>query len=474
VASFNLKKVRIYMPKIKTHEKFLIQLNKVNPNVEVKSIYKNAFEKVLCKCKLDGYEWFATPSNLTNISNPTGCPLCSNSIVKSGINDIWTLKPEIAKLLLNPQDGYMYHPYTKKKLQWVCPECKNIVTKSGDRVSSNGLVCGRCSDGISYPNKFMYNVLLQSKIEFNSEKSFNWCTFVFKNKKRTGRYDFYFEKNYKKYIIEMDGGFHYKNNLHNGQTKEESLYLDREKDRLATENGIKVIRIDSSISTLDYLKVNILQSDLSKIIDLNKINWDECNTNSLKSNVIIACNYWNSGIHNTTQIGSLMNLNRITIVRYLTKCASSGLCDYLNKNTMKQSANEARKKQVVPVICITTGEEFPSIEDAKRKYNAFNIRLCCLNKRQHSGQLNNGIRLRWKFKNKLLNEFNKGVPISVNQYTLDNQFIQNYKSIRQATALTNINKKSISQCCKGKQKTAGGYIWTYTKELTDKNTEKVS
>ena len=45
------------------------------------------------------------------------------------------------------------------------------------------------------------------------------------------------------------------------------------------------------------------------------------------------------------------------------------------------------------------------------------------------------------------------------QYTLDGQFVAEYSSIIEAEKQTGI--RHICCCCKGKRKTAGGYIWRY-------------
>jgi hypothetical protein len=55
--------------------------------------------------------------------------------------------------------------------------------------------------------------------------------------------------------------------------------------------------------------------------------------------------------------------------------------------------------------------------------------------------------------------------LSVNQYTDEDEFIKTYESVEEASRQTNINGGSISLVCKGKRKTAGGFIWKYTNEL---------
>lgn len=47
------------------------------------------------------------------------------------------------------------------------------------------------------------------------------------------------------------------------------------------------------------------------------------------------------------------------------------------------------------------------------------------------------------------------------QYTKGGQFIKEYPSITEAGRNTGINYSSICQCCLGKRKSAGGYIWKY-------------
>ena len=39
--------------------------------------------------------------------------------------------------------------------------------------------------------------------------------------------------------------------------------------------------------------------------------------------------------------------------------------------------------------------------------------------------------------------------------------VREYESARQAARDTGVNASSITQCCKGKQKSAGGFIWKY-------------
>jgi len=58
---------------------------------------------------------------------------------------------------------------------------------------------------------------------------------------------------------------------------------------------------------------------------------------------------------------------------------------------------------------------------------------------------------------------NKGLPVS--QYTLDGDFIATYPSAKRAAELVPAaNRGYITQCCKGKRVSSGGFLWTYEGE----------
>lgn len=62
------------MPKRKTHEEFIEEMKIVNPNIEILGKYVNNKVKILCKCKIDKYEWESKPNSLLN---GHGCPKCA-------------------------------------------------------------------------------------------------------------------------------------------------------------------------------------------------------------------------------------------------------------------------------------------------------------------------------------------------------------------------------------------------------------
>lgn len=62
------------MAKKKTHEEYINEVTRKNPNIEVIGIYQGTDTAILHKCKLDNHEWMATPHNILRGS---GCPKCA-------------------------------------------------------------------------------------------------------------------------------------------------------------------------------------------------------------------------------------------------------------------------------------------------------------------------------------------------------------------------------------------------------------
>lgn len=61
--------------------------------------------------------------------------------------------------------------------------------------------------------------------------------------------------------------------------------------------------------------------------------------------------------------------------------------------------------------------------------------------------------------------YKKGRPVL--QYDLKGNFIKEWDKIVDASKIINLHPTSVLFCCKGKQKTAGGFIWKYKTEITN-------
>ena len=67
----------------------------------------------------------------------------------------------------------------------------------------------------------------------------------------------------------------------------------------------------------------------------------------------------------------------------------------------------------------------------------------------------------WCYKGNPKHKFVKQCYSQVNQYTLNGIYLKTFISLSDAQKATGIELHNISECCRGKSKTAGGYIWKY-------------
>lgn len=339
-----------------------------------------------------------TPTSFIYRGSRCYCENPSISRVIPGFNDIHTTRPDVEEWMHNKEDAYKYSMSSKEKILWDCPDCKNTFEERICNVNSNRLSCPFCSDGISYPNKFMYNSLYQIKDDLDFlEREYNpdWCKFEFKGNKRCGKYDVYFGINSQRYIVEMDGGLGHGNKVHTNSllSQDELLQIDLIKDKLAEEHCIKVIRIDCNYKTDDryaYILNNVLNSNLKDIIDLSKIDFDLSNKNSTDSLIVKAGELWNQGL-TAGQIRKELKIGEGTVTSYLKTASEIGVCDY---SVEKSKARSKYRK----VYCTTIDIVFESITSAAKTYdtNRDGINKCCKGIKKYSGMLN-GVPLQWMY-----------------------------------------------------------------------------
>lgn len=311
------------MSKKLTHKEFIEKLkiqNKhfANGKFNIIGEYVNSVTKINCECCL-GHLWSVTPAHL--LHDGCGCPYCCGNAIWRGFNDLWTTRPDVAKLLKNHNDGYKFGQHSNQKVEFICPKCSCVVIKSINDVSRQGLSCSMCADGVSYPNKFGRSLLKQLPIEdFKCEYSPKWA--------HPYRYDNYFKYKGQSYILEMDGAFHFEEKPYSKLSLDERIRIDDIKTEIATKHGVIVMHIDCRISKFDYIKKSILQSGLSQLFDLSSIDWNLCDKISCNSLVKTACDLYASGIHSTTMIGKILCISSKATLDYLKRGTRVGWCNY--------------------------------------------------------------------------------------------------------------------------------------------------
>ena len=277
-------------------------------------------------------------SEYGNIFN---CPCCGTGgkIVVKGINDIATVRPDLVKYFVNIEDAYTHSIGSQDKVLVKCPICKNEQYITPHNLGRQGFSCSKCSDKISFPNKFLNSFCQQLKElklikEFKTEKEFKWSN----NRK----YDFYITlNNSKTLIIEAHGEQHCTNSFKNSKrTLQEEQRNDAEKCWLAYKNGIdNYIQLDCRKSDLNFIKNNILNNKLlNTLFNFKEINWDKCREFAEKNILKEVCDYWNKkgDFITTGKVSKNFGLSKTTIIKYLKIGNEIGLCNYNPKKQNKK------------------------------------------------------------------------------------------------------------------------------------------
>jgi DNA-binding MarR family transcriptional regulator/ribosomal protein S27E/very-short-patch-repair endonuclease len=296
--------------------------------------------------------------------------------------------PDLVKYFVNKEDSYNYSFGSSERIPLHCPDCgheKKIIISD---LNHHGFSCPICSkDGYSYPEKLLTFILSNLNIKFETQKSFKWS-----NKKK---YDFYIPSS--NMIIETHGLQHYENIYRPLQKEQEN---DKFKEQLAKENGIEYyVILDCRKSELEWIKENIIKSELLNLLNFNKddIDWIECHKSSLKNLIKTACQLWNNGIKSVKEISKELKISSSTITRYLKQGAELGWCNYDPKEEMRKK-NILRRR---PVICLTTNEIFASLKEAKEKYNIKSSLISSSGNKKSIGKHPiTGEKLRWAYYNK--------------------------------------------------------------------------
>lgn len=317
-----------------------------------------------------------------------GCSCCSGKTVVPEINSIWAKASWMMKWI-SEEDAKGYTPQSGKKIKIKCPDCgrvKNIRISSIYRRKSISCSCG---DGFSYPSKIMNSILNQLNISFEQEYSPKYLVMIEKGKRCQKRSDFYLPDY--NLIIEVDGGIGHKGGIVHGKsnkTIDELIKIDKWKEKQHNLYGIRTIRIDCHESDIEYIKNKILNSELSKIFELNEIDWDRCEEFALKNIVKEVCIFWKEvkDLNLTTaNLSSIFGYSRTTIINYLKRGDRLGWCSYSGD----REAIKSTKRKSKPVYMYGIKGEFmgrfESIHDLERaseslfgiSLNSPSISQCC-------------------------------------------------------------------------------------------------
>jgi hypothetical protein len=458
---------------IKNNREYLLKEYSLKNEKEPKYINKSTGAMCTWNCLTCKSEYEMGVSHRTNGGN--NCPFCRGLRVNN-TNCLWTKNPTISSLLLNNKDGYNVTESSAKKLKFKCPNCNYVDSKCISNVVSQGFSCNRCSDGISYPEKFVTCLLNQLKVEYEREKVFSWSNFPQQGQGCvTGRriYDF-FLPDYN-CIIETHGEQHYRETFSSfksirTKTLEDQIDNDKFKQQLAKDNGIKnYIVIDCYKSEKDYIKESIENSLIAQLFDLNIVNWVECDAWAVKSMVKEVCEYWEKNDVSLNEVAEHFKIKRGTLWRYLSKGAELNWCDYV---PIKGGAN---KKSVVQLTL--NGEFIKEWSSARSAAIELEINLTGVTD-VIKGRLRTSGGFKWVLKEKYnpTEELKKGRETNniygrkkIVQLTLDDRYVETWEGTRDAERHTGVYRNYILKVLKKEREQTGGYKWLYAEEYYKEN-----
>lgn len=120
----------------------------LNGKLRPDMVLPSSGDKVQWLCPKCGYTYPAAPSKRTR-EKPTGCPVCANRIIIQGINDLATVRPDLAaewhiekNIDLSPTQ---IAPNYSKKVWWKCSKCSYEYEKTPNKRVSSGQGCKECS-----------------------------------------------------------------------------------------------------------------------------------------------------------------------------------------------------------------------------------------------------------------------------------------------------------------------------------------
>lgn len=370
-----------------TEKDFLEDLNKLSPNIELFGRYRSLSTHTDFRCKTCGNIWNAPPNRLvpqTSKTKPTGCPVCSRKAIgppPKYLNSIWA-NDRYRKEWAPYFDEDFMKTHTIQSCEYVeikCPDCGKIKRTKISNLAHRGFRCS-CNRKTSYPNKFVYAVLDQLGIEYESEYNREWSKMM--------RYDIAIPS--LSLIIENHGIQHYKDGIFSNRTLEENQETDRVKKELALSNGfINYVILDCQKAEAGWIKKSIMESRLPKLLKLSEsdVDWDKADAFACGNTIREICEDWEVDF----------DIERVSASFHISK---SAVQDYLLVGHKYNWCSYDPKWHFRPVFSPELNRRFGAMYSASTKYGVkcSDILCCCEGKKESAGtDPQTGLPLTWRY-----------------------------------------------------------------------------
>lgn len=227
----------------KTHDQYVNELAKTNPNIEVVDCYDGSMTKILHRCKIDGYEWRAIPNS---ILQGCGCPKCSiRKQIERQTKTHDQYVQEVANINVNIEVINEYAGDNTPILHKCKIDGHEWMARPANILQGQG--CPKCN--ASKGEKIIANWLNKNNISYEQQKTFNGC-----RNKLPLPFDFYLPEY--NVCIEYNGKQHYEPiDYFGGQKAFEGVVMrDKIKENYCNENNIYLIKIAYNMDIYEELQ----------------------------------------------------------------------------------------------------------------------------------------------------------------------------------------------------------------------------
>lgn len=370
-----------------TEQDFLEDLNKLNPTIELLETYKNLTTKTAFRCKVCGNVWKVSPNSLVPQNpnkKPTGCPVCSRKAIgppPEYLNSIWAndrYREEWAPYF----DEEFMKTHTIQSCKYVeikCPDCGKIKRTKISNLAHRGFRCS-CNRKTSYPNKFVYAVLDQLGIEYESEYNREWSGMM--------KYDIAIPS--LSIVIENHGIQHYKDGIFSNRTLAENQEVDKHKKELALANGfIHYIVLNCQNPEKNWIKKSIMASELPSLLCFKEddVDWDKADAIACENTIRKVCEDWENDF-DIERVSKSFHLSKSAVQDYLLIGHKYAWCSYDPKWHFR------------PVFSPELNQRFGATYSASTKYGVkcSDILCCCEGKKESAGfDPKTGLPLTWRY-----------------------------------------------------------------------------
>lgn len=172
-------------------------------------------------------------------------------------------------------------------------------------------------------------------------------------------------------IIEVHGMQHYKQSF-TKLSYEKQIKIDKEKRDNAMQNNVShYIEIDARYSDMEFIRMSIMNNELSNIIDMSNIKWELCNEAGCNSIMKMVCDYWenNKDVLTTNDVAKYFQIDRCTVASYLKRGVINGWCKYNpREELLKTQKNNAHKidYDIIKKVCNDWNDGFGVLEISEK------------------------------------------------------------------------------------------------------------